>query len=268
MFNLSFFRVFLFAIIAICSGMVNAETAKTPPTDPAFEAKLKGLLNSGAFDDIIEKRILVISQRIAKRRAANLTAESKKSAEDQVAAVNKNIPFDYTQDHVKGPRDANISIIEYADYSCPYCSKFHLTMEKTTSMFPNINWIYRPFPIRGATSPSSKLAYAAECVSENNPALFWAFSDPIYKDQTVLNNHEGYITEFIAKNNLDAEKFNQCRDSAMIISKVSQSGINAQKAQISGTPGVIVRNNLTGKIAILPGAVDIPSIQQAMKNVF
>ena len=51
------------------------------------------------------------------------------------------------KDHIRGKKDAKITMIEYSDYQCPFCSRHHPTMLKIMQDYPNdVRWIYRHFP--------------------------------------------------------------------------------------------------------------------------
>ena len=84
-------------------------------------------------------------------------------------------------DHVRGDRNAPIVMIEYSDYECPFCSRFHPTMKQVMQEYEGqIAWAYRHFPL--SFHPYAQvLAEGSECVAElgGNDA-FWEFTDAIY----------------------------------------------------------------------------------------
>lgn len=84
-------------------------------------------------------------------------------------------------DHVTGdPSKATVTIIEYSDYECPYCARFHPVLEQVVSESNGtVAWVYRHWPIH--QNSMAKLI-AAECVSQlkGNDA-FWKYSDLLFK---------------------------------------------------------------------------------------
>ena len=88
-------------------------------------------------------------------------------------------PVDAT-DHITGSPTAPVTIIEYSDYECPYCARFHPILEQIVSESNgSVNWVYRHWPIH---QNSMQKLVAAECVAQlkGNDA-FWKYSDLLFK---------------------------------------------------------------------------------------
>lgn len=85
------------------------------------------------------------------------------------------------KDHVKGNRNAKVVLVEYSDYECPFCERFHPTIVKISEEYKNdVAWAFRHFPL--SFHPyAQKSAEAAECVAklEGNDA-FWEYTDMLF----------------------------------------------------------------------------------------
>lgn len=94
--------------------------------------------------------------------------------------------FNPEDDHYKGSADAEIAIIEYSDFECPFCSRIHSTLEQVVNTHDNTAWAYRHLPL-GFHPQALPAAIASECVAEHegNDA-FWEFTDAIFADQSKL----------------------------------------------------------------------------------
>jgi len=81
-------------------------------------------------------------------------------------------------DHVRGAADASIAIIEYSDFDCPFCSRFHTTMNQVLDTYPgDVQWVYRHLPL--AIHPDAfSAAVASECAAEQGK--FWEFADQFF----------------------------------------------------------------------------------------
>ncbi len=154
----------------------------------------------------------------------------------------------------------------FTDISCGYCQKFHSSAMTTINNMENVNWVYRHFPIRGVSSPSAKLAFAAECIKQTgNEEAYWEFTDGAFN--AARSDVTAYINGIATKHNLDKEKLNSCKNDEVTITTVMKSGETAQKSKMTGTPAIIIRNNETGDIETVPGAVDYPHLRNLISKM-
>jgi len=89
-------------------------------------------------------------------------------------------------DHVAGNPDAPITIIEYSDFQCPFCSRAHPTVARVVEESDGeINWVYRHFPLTNIHPAAYPASVASECVAElaGNDA-FWVFTDTLFALQS------------------------------------------------------------------------------------
>ena len=106
----------------------------------------------------------------------------KASADAQVA-----LPPLTDKDHVLGDASAQVTIIEYSDLECPFCSRFHTVQETIMKEYAGkIKWVHRHYPLDQIHPNARPYAYAAECAAEvgGNDA-FWGMIDYIFKNQPL-----------------------------------------------------------------------------------
>lgn len=86
------------------------------------------------------------------------------------------LPVDAT-DHIRGDRNAEIMIIEYSDFECPFCQMHHETMKKLLEKHDNVAWAYRHLPL-GIHAGAQLKAEASECVAKiKGDEGFWKYAD-------------------------------------------------------------------------------------------
>lgn len=93
-----------------------------------------------------------------------------------------NIVLSEPYDHVVGNADAKVTIIEYADFECPFCKGFQPTLKRIVQESNgNVRWIYRNFPLINLHQHAFEKAVAAECIAKikGNDA-FWKYGDLLF----------------------------------------------------------------------------------------
>ncbi len=136
--------------------------------------------------------------------SAEKTAQVEESIPDEITRYD--IPED--DDPVLGSANAPITIIEFSDYECPYCRKWHQEVwPKIQAKYGDkIRLVYRDFPLDNIHPNATPAAVAANCAGEQD--RYWEFSEMLYNNAQGLSAdvYLAYATEL--KLNLD--DFNQC----------------------------------------------------------
>ena len=142
-------------------------------------------------------------------------------------------------DWVRGDKDAPITIVEFSDIDCPFCSRFHETMLKITDDYSGeINWAYRHFPLTSLHPEAYKKAEATECVGElGGNDKFWEFLDILFEDTT---EKLADLPEIVSSLGLNSDDFQTCLDSGKYTSKIQNHSSQAQAAGGRGTPHSII----------------------------
>lgn len=126
-----------------------------------------------------------LPQATIEQMIAVALAEGEGSVADseEAQALEQMTPINES-DHIKGNRDAKVVIVEYSDFDCPFCTRFHNTMNSIVKKYPptEVAWVYRHFPLAQLHPDAETVSVAAECVAklEGNEA-FWKFADAYLK---------------------------------------------------------------------------------------
>jgi protein-disulfide isomerase len=179
------------------------------------------------------------------------TANGNAAGAAKVAVtVNKN-------DHIRGNKNAKITIVEFSDIECPYCSRFHETMKQIMKAYPNdVRWVFKQFPLESMHPFARKAAEGAECAGDQGK--FWEYIDKLYENQSSLSNE--YIKSAALEIGLNADKFNSCLDSGKFKDKVDADMKYGQSLNVRGTPGSFING-----IAI-PGAVPFSTVDEMVRS--
>jgi protein-disulfide isomerase len=166
-------------------------------------------------------------------------------------------------DHIRGNKNAKVTLIEYSDYECPYCKNFEATITEIMNTYSDkIRLVYRHYPLSFHAN-AEKEAEASECVAEigGNDA-FWKFSDTIY--QRTTSNGTGFALDALgplaAEVGVDQQKFQSCLDSGKYAKLVKDSISEGQGAGVQGTPSTFVVDS-KGNSELIVGAQPIDSFK-------
>lgn len=118
-------------------------------------------------------------------------------------------------DHILGNPEAPVKVVEFADAECPFCKRFHPTMQQLIKEYGRngqVAWVYRHFPLDQIHSKARKEAQATECANElGGSAKFWEYTDRLYEVTPSNNNLDLSILPQIAKEvGLDQNQFEAC----------------------------------------------------------
>jgi len=172
-------------------------------------------------------------------------------------------------DHILGNPDADIVIVEYSDFECPFCKTFHATMNRIVSEYDGrVAWVYRHFPIVSIHPKAPEEAQAAECAAElGGDTAFWAYANRLF---AVTPSNNGLdldtlpdIAEFVG---LDRAAFEACLDSNRHEDTIREQTADAQRAGARGTPYSVMLLKDGNRLPI-NGAQPYETVKQAIDTI-
>jgi len=179
------------------------------------------------------------------------------TAEISIRDIDKN-------DHIKGDRKAKVTIVEYSDLECPFCKRFHQTMQQVVDKYDDkdVAWVYRHFPLDTLHRKARPEAIATECAAEQGK--FWELTDLIV-DRTTSNDglDLSKLSDYAAEIGLNVSKFETCLDSEEAAKRVQEDADDAVAAGGRGTPYSIILGP-DGETIPLSGAQPLSAIEAAI----
>jgi len=169
------------------------------------------------------------------------------------------IPVVTDADHIRGNKDAKITIIEYSDFECPFCQRFHPTVQQAMDEFgDDVRWIYRHFPL--SFHPQAEpAAIAAECAGDQGK--FWEYGDALFVNQASLGAdlYQKLATDL----GLNVNKFTDCLADPAVKQRVADDAQGGATAGVTGTPGSFVIDS-DGNATAIKGAQPYSALQAAI----
>ncbi len=187
--------------------------------------------------------------------AANAPAANQPLVDDTVQPpVGDPAPVDPARDHIWGKDDAKVTIIEYSDFECPFCSRHYETMKQIKAAYPNdVKVIFRHFPL-SFHAEAQKAGEASECAADQGK--FWEMYDIIFQANAAGTMNVAKWKQAAADLKLDTAKFNNCLDSGEKASRVTEDLNEGSMAGVEGTPATFVNGQLVS------GALPFDSFKQ------
>jgi len=161
-------------------------------------------------------------------------------------------------DHIRGDKNAKVTIVEYSDFECPFCARFVPTIEQALADYPNdVRLVYRHFPLRQIHPVAQKAAEASECAAEQGK--FWELHDAMFELNVAHGLTLDAIKSAAADLGLNTSTFNDCVDSGKTASVVEEDYQNGRAAGVTGTPGSFINGQY------LAGALPYAQVKQLIE---
>jgi Na+/H+ antiporter NhaA len=166
------------------------------------------------------------------------------------------IDVDPERDHIRGPIDAPVTVVEYGDFECPYCGRAEPVIRELLRDFGDVRYVWRHLPLTDVHPHAWLAAEAAEAAAIQG--AFWEMHDLLLANQNALTTSDlmGYAQQL----GLDVERFeNDLREHAGA-AKVADDVDSADLSGVAGTPTFFINGRRH------PGAYDIASLTAAVRE--
>ena len=170
-------------------------------------------------------------------------------------------------DHVQGASNPKVTLVEYSDFECPFCNRFHPTVKQVIEKYGSeVALVYRHFPL--SFHPfAQKAAEASECVAKQKGTDgFWTYADYVFGEQTKgTAMSDDLIVAGAKAAGVNTTAFQTCLDSGEMKEKVAENQTTGGAAGISGTPGTIIVTK-DGPQELIPGALPFESVEPMIQK--
>ena len=182
------------------------------------------------------------------------------------------IKISVDDDPIIGSPNAPITIIEFSDFQCPFCARFHIqTLPIIMDEYINegkVKLVFRDFPIQSIHPNAVLASVAAECANEQEK--FKEMHDILFERQKEWSNQEtgGAIelfNQYAREMELKQEQFESCLTSAKYVEEIQKDLNDGRTYGITGTPGFFIGNDEIGFVE-LKGAQPFESFKKVIDS--
>jgi protein-disulfide isomerase len=230
------------------------DTAPSEDEVKKIFADAQGQLPPGATYEQVKPQILqFIAQKKKGEVMQKVVGELMKAANGQVLLEEPRTQVEAVGP-ARGPEGAKVTIVEFSDFECPYCSKAEDSVDQVMKTYAGkVRLVFRHYPLP-FHSHAAKAAEAAACAEEQGK--FWELHKQMFSNQKALEvaDLKGYATAA----GMDAGKFSECLDSGRMAGKVKADQEAGSKVGVNGTPAFFING------VKLSGAQPYPKFAQVI----
>ncbi|MFI6262424.1 Na+/H+ antiporter NhaA [Micromonospora sp. NPDC051006] len=219
---------------------------------PALEEAKLGILVATIGASVITWLVFRAAARLSPvRRARALLGVAE-------GIVDLMLPVDPERDHMRGPREAPVTVVEYGDFECPYCGQAEPVVRELLADFANIRYVWRHLPLTDVHPHAQLAAEAAEAASEQG--AFWEMHDLLLVHQDALNPTD--LLGYAERLGLDLDRFREHMVEREAVDRIAEDVDSADLSGVTGTPTFFINGRRHH------GAYDITALSAAVKAAF
>ena len=161
---------------------------------------------------------------------------------------------DPERDHVRGPMEAPVTVVEYGDFECPYCGRAEPVVRELLGDFGDVRYVWRHLPLNDVHPNAQLAAEAAEAAARQG--AFWEMHDLLFAHQDALEPTD--LMRYAEQLGLDAERFSNDVREQVGAAQIAEDVDSADVSGVSGTPTFFINGQRHY------GAYDIDTLSKAV----
>jgi Na+/H+ antiporter NhaA len=214
------------------------------------EAKL-GVLAAGVLATLVARGVFSAVRRLP----AAVRARQISGTRDDILDLADDI--DPERDHVRGADDAQVTLVEYGDYECPYCGQAEVVIRELLDAFgDDLRYVWRQLPLTDVHEHAQMAAEASEAAAEQTD--FWRMHDVLINHQGDLNPPD--LTRYAEELGLDVDRFWKTLRARKEAPRVAEDVASADRSGVAGTPTFFINGRRH------QGAYDAPTLSAAVRS--
>jgi len=227
----------------------------TDPTEDQMKVYYEGLETDQPYEQVRAKILDKIRELRTKKVEADYVKALREKSTVTIALAPPQAKVAASEALSYGAKNAPVTLVEFADYECPYCQKVAPDMKKLMAdLSDKVTFEYRDFPLP-MHAHAQKAAEAARCASKQNK--FWEFHDEIFHSKSFDVDQLKAQAKALK---LDTALFDKCLDSGEEAAAVEKDRNEGIRLGISGTPSFFINGHY------LSGALDYAALRQVVEQ--
>jgi protein-disulfide isomerase len=226
------------------------------PTEDQLEVYYEGLDTQEPYQAVREDVLQHIRELRHNKARAAYVEKLRRDAKLNVLLTPPGADVDVANAYKNGSTGAAVTLVEFADYQCPYCQKVNPQIQQLKKEYGDkLTVIYKDFPLPMHHS-SEKAAEASRCAGDQGK--FWEYHDVLFYSKQLevadLKEHARVLK-------LDGDKFDACLDNGLETNAVKKDLDEAKSLGLTGTPSFFVNGHFFSGVVDYAALKDIVNQQ-------
>lgn len=219
-------------------------------TGAGLEEATLGVLTAAVAAAVLTWVLFLVTSRLpATRRARALLGGS-----EMILDLADPVATDH--DHIRGPADAAVTLVEYGDFECPHCGQAEPVIRELLADFGDLRYVWRHLPLTDVHPQSQMAAEASEAAADQG--AFWQMRDLLITHQTELTFKD--LVRYAGQLGLDVERFSDALRTRRWSDRVAADVESADLSGVAGTPTFFINGQRQA------GTYDVANLRRAVRT--
>ncbi|HEY8202526.1 MAG TPA: thioredoxin domain-containing protein, partial [Actinomycetota bacterium] len=139
---------------------------------------------------------------------------------------------------VRGPKAAKVTVVEFADYQCPFCAQAAPLFDQVLKEYPNdVNYVFKQFPLPATMHPNA-LPAAKAAIAAGKQGKFWEMHDVLFQNPRELGADK--LKEYAGKVGLNVSQWEKDLAAPEVQQQIDKEMTEGRSADVTGTPTIFI----------------------------
>jgi protein-disulfide isomerase len=210
----------------------------------------RGILCAAGLSSVVSWSMFKLIDRLSYKRRLRLLVGRSEQLVDLATEIDPDV------DHIRGPEDASVTLVEYGDFECPYCGRAEpILRELFSEIGDDVRFVFRHLPLTDVHQHAELAAEAAEAAHAQG--RFWEMHDLLFDHQDELTGRD--VMRYAEELGLDLDQFHKELKNHEHAARVARDVESAELSGVSGTPTFFINGQRHH------GAYDTATLKRAVK---
>jgi protein-disulfide isomerase len=231
------------------------------PTEDQLQVYYEGMESSEPYEAVRDRVLEHIRELRRDKARAAYVKQLRSNASVQVLLEPPQAKLNVKDAYAQGAKNAPVTLVEFADYECPYCQRVTPELQKLEKEYAgHLAIVYKDFPLP-MHHAAEKAAEAARCAGEQGK--FWEYHDVLFYSKQLQVSE---LKEHARVLKLDGDRFDKCLDDGAEAANVKKDLEEAHQLGLTGTPSFFANGHFFSGAADYSVLKEMVDMQLALSS--